>query len=155
MKNTTRREILGKLGASAAALTTLSVAGVAAAQAQVAKVAPTKAILATEARTRVKLAPGDATVQINVGIDRKGFILQTQRLTGAEPKVGLTAEGKVLQLGLKIKDGVVDVIGLDSVLNRPGNVAAEGRCTMRNLSQDAVVLPGVDLLKNTKALAKF
>ena len=154
MKNTTRREMLAKLGASAAALTTVAVAGVAAAQTKMAPIkAPTRAILASKARNQFKVTTADATVQLTVGIDKQGVVVQSKRITVA-PKLGLTSDRKLLQLGLKIKGGNIEVLGLNSILN-PGSTAAEGRCTMRTDPGADVVLPGVDMTTKLNQLSKF
>lgn len=157
MTKNTRREMLAKLGAGAAALTTIAVAGLAGAQ-TVAKepiARLPKASLAIASRNRVKITPGDTNVQLNVGIDKQGLIISSQRLDTKEPKVGLSQDRKILQLGLRVKDGNVEVLGLDSVLNRGGSVAAEGRCTMRTDPSAAVVLPGEDLAQKVNGLSKF
>jgi hypothetical protein len=156
MTKNTRREMLAKLGAGAAALTTLGVATLAGAQTKDAVVRPpSKAVLAAASRNKVRISPGDTNVQINVGIDKQGLVLVTQRLDAVEPKIGLSSDRKILQLGLKIKGGLVEVTGLDSVLNRGGNVAAEGRCTMRTDPGAAVVLPGENIALKLDGLSKF
>jgi len=152
MNQTSRREMFAKLGAGAAALTALSVAGTAAAAPITAvKTTPTR-IAVTSPRTEVLVKSGQTSIQVNVGIDKQGFIFQT---SSSSSKVGLTSDAKVLQLGVKIKDGGVEVTGLEGLLNRGGDVSAEGRCTMRTDPGAAVVLPGNDLVQNSKNLAKF
>jgi hypothetical protein len=151
--------MLTKLGVGAAALTTLGVASIANAADPVAAPAPAvrvpnKAVLAVSNRNKVKINAGDTNVQINVGIDKQGLIISSQRIDKNEPKVGLTSDRKILQLGLKVKDGAVEVVGLDGILNRGGN-AAEGRCTMRTDPGAAVVLPGEDLASKVNSLSKF
>ncbi len=156
MKQDTRRGLLAKLGAGAAALTTLSVAGTAAAtDKRFKRFSPTlhkplilDAIKRPETRIQVKVAMG-----------KQGFVMQAEQVTNSKVYLGagLDKAGRVLQLGVVLNAGKVEVVGLESLANRVGSAAAAGRCVYGKMDPAAEVInPADDLLKvDVKNLAKF
>ncbi|PRQ05839.1 hypothetical protein ENSA5_01590 [Enhygromyxa salina] len=120
MKNSTRRNLLAKLGVGAAAAAALAVSGTS-------STANAGAVPINPKRV-VEMQVEGTKLQVAVRIDPKqgGFVMQASPLEG-EPKLGLTKTGHTLNLGVSVKNNGVSIAGLDAVLNRAAS-ANSGRC---------------------------
>ncbi len=114
MKNTTRRNLLKSLGAGAAALAALTVAGTpGSAKAELIPIDPNRTVV---------VPIQSNSLQVAVQITKEGFVVDAK--PSDEPKVGITKDETTLLLGVYFDKDNLAITGLDSVLNR----AKEGRC---------------------------
>ncbi|MGB1016262.1 MAG: hypothetical protein ACPG4T_19150 [Nannocystaceae bacterium] len=156
MKSSTRRGLLAKLGAGAAAITTVAVAGQAAADDRRFKQFNPK----LHKPLHVDLIKRPETrIQVKVAMGKQGFVMQAEEVRSSKIKIGggLTRKGKILELGVVITNGAVDVVGLESLANRVGSAAASSRCTYSKMDPSAQVInPAIDLVRvDAKALVSF
>lgn len=132
MKNTTRRNLLARLGAGAAAVTTVAVAGSASAaptsvskKTATATVARDLAKLEVAASTMVRVPPKTQELKVHVGLSKKGVEVST----ASKGSLGLNRAGTQATLGIKVTPAGVEISGLNAFVNRP-QAAAVSRCTI-------------------------
>ena len=138
MNNESRRGMLTKLGMGAAAVMTVAAATGNANAAPNPKLPPSKKpgklpqSLRSSVRVNMNKLPS-RNLQVRVAVTSVGVVLDAAQIDS--PVSGLTSDNRVLQLGVLIDGkGGIEVQGLNSLLDRMGQVAAEGRC-WANLSK--------------------
>jgi hypothetical protein len=129
VKNSSRRNLLAKLGTGAAAAAALSVAGTSTV-ARAASSAPKKGATALVNPKSVKtLAVKGKKLEVVVSMNKdakKGLAVSAS--PNAKPRIGVRKGA--LHLGVSVSDRGVSITGLDSVLSH----SADGRCVISDNS---------------------
>lgn len=128
MNNSTRRNLLAKLGLGAAAIAAISVTGIS-------QTAHAEQLAPIDIKRSVTVTAVAEKLQVSVGISpiAKGVVI-TAKASDA-PQIGISNDGKLLNLGVSILGDKVTITGLDSMVNR----AAAGRCTITTGDIDLAV----------------
>ena len=135
MNNTTRRNLLAKLGLGAAAIAALSVGGIS----QTAQAG--EDLIPIDIKRSVMITAPANSMQVTVSIaPPAGGVTLTTKVADA-PLIGFTKDGKSLNLGVTVQGDKVTIQGLDTLVNR---AAASGRCTIST--------GDIDLALKTKAI---
>ncbi len=139
MKNSTRRQLLAKLGAGAAAVTTVAVAGTAAAGPILEQKVMPKQLPQNLEKLNVQI--GDAALvkvqpaksqnlQVHVAITKNGVAVDARPIKGA-PVLGLSKDRKVLNLGVQVDGGGVKIAGTNALI---AAAASDGRCNPSDIA---------------------